>query len=1064
MRIAILGPLRVTGTDGRAIDVGGTRLRTLLVRLALEPGRVVGTPALIAAVWDDDPPSGATNALQTLVSRLRRALPGLVHASPTGYRLDLRPEQVDAYEFERLAMDGRRALSTGDPRAAAERLAEALALWRGPALADASEAGFARAPAARLSEARVAATEDAIQARLSIGTDDSVIAESAELAAAYPTRERTHALLIRALRDAGRQAEALRAYQRLRATLAEELGVAPSPEISALHLSVLRGSGSGNGAGRGNLRAPLTSFVGREADLDEVTRSLHVARLVTLVGTGGAGKTRLATEVARRAAGGYPDGVWLVELAPLREPDEMTAVLAETLQLRFAPYREPGRGLRGRLLDALADKQMLLVLDNCEHLVDECARLAETILGECPQVRILATSREPLAITGERLYPVAPLPTPPRGTAVTPPEAREPVAALAYPAVRLFAERAAAVRPGFAVTDSTVDDVVEICRRLDGLPLAIELSTARLRTLPLEQIAGRLGDRFRLLTGGSRTALPRHQTLQAVVDWSWELLDEDERRLARRFSVFLDGSTVDAVEAVCAADPATLGGLVDKSFITLVDDRYRMLETIRAYAAERLAASGEAERVRAAHAAWYLDLAEQAEPQLRGAGQLSWLGRLSAEWDNLRAALRGAIDSGDAPTAVRLAAALGWFWVLRSAHTEASGWLSQALALPGEVPPDVRGLARLHHGLNLIATGDMAGGSSALGEGTDLPRQAGAIGAPLLAIAAPVAAVMVDDATRAWSLLPAALAYPDPWAHAVALVLRASLYFRSGDLRRAEEDLATATAAFREIGDRWGIGMALATLSEAHSLRGDNAGAIALLEESLELSNELGVDDDMAQVLFEISRLRARDGDFDGAEAALRRAGVHAHRSGMSTWSYILHLGSAEVYRHRGDLEAAVREYRLALDELSSIRGLPPGWRSVAEAGLAIASAGLGDLSTARESVAGIADVAVAQHNGVALASVTEVLAAVALAEREPARAAHLLGLAEALRGVPDLGSPDAAAAVRAARAALGDEEYGARYAAAAGLGQEAATAAMRGYLAGDRPTERSVRPSAGTG
>jgi predicted ATPase/DNA-binding SARP family transcriptional activator len=1046
VRIAILGPLQVTRAGGDLVDLGGIRLRTLIIRLALEPGATVGTGDLITAVWGEDPPAGALNALQTLVSRLRRALPDVVSAGPTGYRLRLRPDQVDVHLFDRLAGAGRRALAGGDPGAATEHLGQALALWRGPALADVAQAGFARAAVARLTEARLAATEDWIEARLAGSADESLIAQCTELAATHPARERPHGLLMRALRDAGRPAEALRAYQRMSAILADELGVDPSPEITEVYLSVLRGTGEP----RGNLRAALTSLVGREGELTAVASMITGARLVTLVGAGGSGKTRLATEAARRLGGEYPDGVWLAELAPVREGQEVLRVLAETLRLRFSPARERGTDLRGRLLAALSDKRLLVVLDNCEHLVEECARLAEAILGAAPAVRILATSREPLAITGESLFPVSPLPTAAPGD--------PPARALSFPAVRLFAERAAAVRSGFTVTPSTVDAVIQICRRLDGLPLAIELATACLRTLPLDEIAARLDDRFRLLTGGSRTALPRHQTLQAVVEGSWDLLDAAERRLARRFSVFLDGSRLDGVEAVCGGDLRTLGSLVDKSLVQLDGDRYRMLETIRAFAAERLAGSGEAERIRAAHAGYFCRRAQAAEPRLRGADQLAWLALLTADWENFTAALRWAIDSGDATTAVRLGASLGWFWNLRSAHGEAVSWLSEALALPGEVPAELRAQCLAYLGINLMTSGDVPGCRAALVEAVALCTPTAVAAAPVLAIIPALRAILLEDARDAWGLLPPALTHPDPWIRALALLLRGSLWLHRGGVAPAEQDIAAATEGFRSLGDRWGLAAVLSAQAELRALRGDNAGAIALLEEALGHSTELGVDDDLAQLHFEISRLHTRMGRLPEAQAALERAGRHARRSGVTARGFMLGLGAAELARRRGDLPAARREYRRALDALERIPSLPPEWRTAGECGMAFAAAGQGDLATAREYLRRVFEVARRQRNRPALGLTAEACAAVALAEPDPAAAALLLGLAAALRGLADSGSPDVAEATLRAREALGDG-FAERYAAGAGQPLDDAITALGRHLPAEAPAPEGRAP-----
>ncbi|MBF9127952.1 winged helix-turn-helix domain-containing protein [Plantactinospora sp. S1510] len=1061
MRIGLLGPLVVLGDDGRTVDVSGARLRRLLIRLALDTGQLVTADALIDAVWGETRSAGAANALQTLVFRLRRTLPepARLGGRSGAYRLDVAPEQLDSVEFERLAAAGSEAVASGEPAVAAKLLDEALALWRGPAFADVADADFVQAPAARLTDLRLTAVEDRIEADLQRGGGAGLVARCTELTAAHPLRERPYGLLMRALRDAGRPGEALRAYQDLRRTLAEELGVDPSAELAALHTTILRAE---NGP-RGNLRAPLTSFVGRDADVARLTGLLQQSRLVTLVGPGGVGKTRLATETARANAGRAPDGGWLVELAPVRRPEEVPRALAEALRLRV-PSGPGGGDLLGRLLEALADKRLLIVLDNCEHLVSECARIADALLGGCPELRILATSREPLAITGETLCPVAPL--------STPPGAVDTAGALTFPAVRLFADRAAAVQPAFAVTPATVPDVVRICRRLDGLPLAIELATARLRTLPVDQVAARLGDRFRLLTGGSRVALPRHRTLRAVVEWSWGLLGPDEQRLARWFSVFLDGATLDTVEAVCAgasagavragtpAAPDTpvapddqavleaLGGLVDKSLVTFADGRYRMLETIRDYATERLDEAGEADRARTAHAAHFLRLAETADPALRGPDQVRWLARLSADRENLGAALRWAVDSADAPTAVRLAAALCRFWSLRSAHDEAATWLARCLAVPGTTPARPRAVALAYHALFRIGPGDLAGNRAALAEAEALDGLAD----PFVALAGPLSAVYAGDDELAWSRLPAVLAHPDPWASTAGLALRGSLRTKLGDSAAGERDYAAALTGFRAIGDRWGIGIAVAGLAESSALRGDHAAAIGHLEEALRLATELGARDDTTQMSFRLGLLRCRAGDLAGARADLDRAAREARLAGFPARQVLLSLGTAELARRSGDLITAEQAYRGAVEALAATgQVVRAELRAPALLGLALTATSRGNPTAARGYVRELLSAVTSGRNRPGLADAGVALAGIVLAEGDPAGTAYLLGLAEAIRGVPAVGDPDVAATAESARTVLG-QEYRAAHAAGAREPLERAITVLTERIGADPP------------
>ncbi len=646
-----------------------------MVRLALDAGHVVTTERLIGDLWEDDPPVNPTAALQSLVSRLRRQVGDAIVSSPAGYLL---AADVDAHEFEALAAQGGRALRSGDPAHAAELLKRALALWRGEALADAAGLSFAIAPAAGLEEARLRAIGDRIAADLALGSPpDALVTELSDLVAAHPLREPFHTLLIRALLAAGRRADALAAYEKVRRLLADELGTDPGPDLRAAHLAAL---GDDAPPRRGNLPASRTTFVGRDDDVRRLTALFARERLITLTGPGGVGKTRLAIEVAtalttrpardvpgpvdntpeeaRRTepgpvwpgatagearrmepgpvsiegtagearrmgpgpvssegtageagrveprpvpAGGVVEEAWLVELAPVAA-DGVAAVVRNTV----GP------------IDELAGRRLLIVLDNCEHVIEAAAELAERILAAAPGVRILATSREPLDLPGEALHPVRPL------------GARQ--------AMTLFADRAAAGSPGFRLDETTSPEVAAICARLDGVPLAIELTAARLRSLPLRDLAALL--ETSLLDRSARTAQRRHRTLRAVIDWSWELLGDEERTLLARMSVFAGGATAAAVERVCGADTETLLSLVDKSLVQAADGRYRLLETVRRFAAEKLTDPGP---VRNAHLAWCVDLAERLDPQLRTAAQPDALAVADAENGNLDAALTYAI-------------------------------------------------------------------------------------------------------------------------------------------------------------------------------------------------------------------------------------------------------------------------------------------------------------------------------------------------------------------------------------------------------------------------------------
>jgi predicted ATPase/DNA-binding SARP family transcriptional activator len=641
VHIGLLGPFEVQADDGVVADVPGARLRALLVALALQPGHPVPKSTLIDWIWGENPPSEATNALQRLASRLRRALPdGLVEGQTGGYRLAVEPDAVDAIRFERLVGQARR--EEVPPRV--RLLREALALWRGAAMQDVGLQDSAAFDAAvtRLERLRLTALEDRFDAEVSLGHGADVVAELADAVTLHPVRERLVAALMRSLVAAGRETEALLMYERTREALADALAVNPSPELSALHLALLRGEvGRREEARKTNLRAELTSFVGRDADVAVVRELVADHRLTTLVGPGGSGKTRLATETARTLLGDLADGAWLVELAAIGADGDVAQATLAGLGLRDTLLgTAPNAELTDRLIAAIREREALLILDNCEHVIEQAAAFAYRVLGECRRLRILATSREPLGITGEALWLVEPLALPTEHASTAEIESS--------PAIQLLRDRAGDVRKDLALDGRTLPTMVRVCRALDGMPLAIELAAARLRTMSLDQLANGLDDRFRLLTGGSRTALPRHKTLRGVVDWSWELLTDAERVVLRRLSVFTGGATLEAAERVCADDAIgpeqvleLLTSLTEKSLLRAESSgapRYRMIVTIKEYAAHRLAEARESELARRAHLGYFTELTETAEPHLRRAEQLEWLTALEAEHDNIGAA------------------------------------------------------------------------------------------------------------------------------------------------------------------------------------------------------------------------------------------------------------------------------------------------------------------------------------------------------------------------------------------------------------------------------------------
>ncbi|SNS64167.1 Predicted ATPase [Actinomadura meyerae] len=1049
MRIGILGPLRVLADGGAPVPVGGARLRALLTLLATEPGAAVPTERLIDALWEDAVPAGAPNALQSLVSRLRAAIGrDAVESPPGAYRLAVPPDAVDAYEFEARVRAARGAAGAADRSAG---LRAALALWRGPALADAAGLRFADAPAARLDALRRAALEERLDADLALGRHAEAIPELQALAADDPLREPVTALLMRALYASGRQADALARYEEARRALQEELGVDPSPELEAVHLAVLRQdpsllpeaaaapppapAGPPPAADEGGLPARLTSFIGRTADLARVDGMLARARLVTLTGPGGSGKTRLALEAAERAAGHAPGGVRLAALAAVTDPAEVPAAVGTALGLReMAPIGAPAPAQDpvGRLVAALAERRLLLVLDNCEHVLDAAARLAGTLLERCPGVRILATSREPLGITGETLWPVEPLAPPP-------PDAG-PEEAAASPAVRLFADRAAAVSPGFAVTAATAAPVVRICRALDGMPLAIELAAARLRAMTPEKVADRLDDRFRLLAAGSRTAMPRHRTLRGVVEWSWDLLDGPERTLWRRLAVFPGGATVASAEAVCAGPGLERGdvldvltALVDKSLLAVAgpEPRYRMLETIRAYGLERLAESGEEDAVRRAHAEYFTALAEEAEPHLYRAEQLPWLRRLTAESGNASAALRWAIGSGDAPLAMRLCAALGWYRFLHGRLGDAAADLEEILALPG-VPEDRTTARALALGA-LVSLDEPGGGERASGW---IARARSICDGLDRASLHPVLRLMLETAqmyVAGWDDAPSLgndvlLDDPDPWVRGVGYFVRGQIAQNFGRVGEIEDDFARALAAFRECGDRWGLSFTLTAQAEILGRRGDHSGAAALYEDALRLDAELGGGTaGLQHVRIKLANELDLMGERDRAVALLHDAVREPGAVRGPEEEAALHYRLGEIARRSGDTEEALRRLEHADALTDDLPGMPH-FRAMVLCARGQLDMALGSTEEAAARLDEALRWAVQAQDYPIVSQVLTGQAERARLLGDPVRAAELLGTADALRGTRDLSLADALDAEAAVRADLGAEAFTAAY------------------------------------
>ncbi|OIJ64444.1 BTAD domain-containing putative transcriptional regulator [Streptomyces mangrovisoli] len=1048
MQIRVLGPLEVRAADGGVADVPGARLRGLLVALALRPGQVIARASLVDWIWGEHPPADAANALQRLVSRLRKTLPeAVVQGQTDGYRLMADGDDVDAVRFERLVADAGRAGRT-DVTLRVQLLREAGELWRGDALQDVGLQGGAAfdAAAARLDGLRVTALEELYDAEIGLGHGESVVAELTDLVAAHPVRERLAGALIRALVAAGRDSEALVAFQRIRQALADELGADPSPELAALHVALLRGELGGRREETGrssNLRAELTTFVGRETDVAAVRELLAEHRLITVIGPGGAGKTRLATETARTLLGELPDGAWLVELAAVGPDGDVAQAALAGLGLRDtllgdAPHLE----LTDRLAAAIREREALLILDNCEHVVEAAAVFAHRLLGECRRLRILATSREPLGITGEALWPLEPLELPARDAG--------PEQIAASPAVRLLRDRARAVRRDLAADAGTTATMVRVCRALDGMPLAIELAAARLRTMPLGQLAHRLDDRFRLLTGGSRTALPRHRTLRAVVDWSWELLSPSERAVLRRLSVFSGGASLDAAEEVCAGADLPpwqvlelLTSLAEKSLLfteTSGAARYRMLGTIKEYAGQKLAEAGEADEIRRAHLAQVTGLAETAEPHLRRAEQLHWLAVLGAEHDNLTAALRGALAAGEAQAAMRLAAAAGWYWWLSGHKSEGMELISAATRVPGHVDDDIRATV---YGLMVMfvssGRGDEHQAAEWIHKAYRHNEQAGHLARrhPLLGFVAPLERMLrtPDDFLSAFEPL---LDDEDPWARALARLHLGKMRILLGQSSPvADAYLQTALGEFRALGERFGISFALTELAERIAVRGEFAAACELLEEAITAVGALGAAEDVIRMRSRQAQLYRLLGDEEASAAALAEAERCARRVAWPDALAELAFCRAELARWAGDMTEAIRQVDLA----QAVLGAEAGQTSIRALTHDVLGYLADDLGESRAHRAAAVEAASLAGHATLIAQVLVGVADLALRRDRPEQAVRLLAASTRLRGLPDRSHPDAARIERDALDRLGDV----RYAEAAGQGAEADWSALAG-------------------
>jgi predicted ATPase/DNA-binding SARP family transcriptional activator len=894
----VLGPLRVEAPR-QEVRIGGVRRRRVLLRLLASPGRSVPVDVLAYDVWDGDPPEGSTSTLQSHVSALRQAVgPGRLSFCEGGYRLRVEAGELDSLMFEHDVAAGHAAMAAGDFRAAAGALDRALARWRGQAFADVSGAGWSMLPAGHLEEIRKLAVEDVLEARLAMGLAHEACVMAAEAVALEPLRERRWAALILALYRTGRQADALRAYRRLHDTLTEQLGIDPSPQLARLEHDILvqspdlDGPSAGVGhapeiqmvpaqapASRSNLPTPVASFVGREAELAELGELTRRHRLMTIVGTGGAGKTRLAIEVAGRSLDGYRDGVWFVDLAELSDPAGVARAVGDAIGVRQASDQPVGQ----LLLDRVVGMHALLVVDNCEHLVGPVAAIVERILEAGAGLRVIATSRQALGLPGETVWETPPISFPRH------PDLRDPAELASFDAVRLFVERAVHLTPG-DVSPRDLHAIAEITARLDGLPLAIELAAARAAQLDLQRLASLLQDHLGLSSLSSRTARARHQTLAATIRWSYQLLTPELRSALKRLSVFSGGFTLDAADAVTG--PAgmvteTVASLAERSLIMAdrggrpdrrIQVRYRMLETIRQYCAERVAeedgpdAEGAA---REAHSRYFADLARQASAALTGWQQGWWLTTLEVDHANLIAALNYLLAGPcRASEALQMIVDLDRFWHNR-------GHLAECAAL--------------------IRRGLEAGGESV----------SAAIRCGALNLAGQAAAYSTSQAARSYftESLQIALSARDDFRAATALWGLATVGYHTGDQAAGIASGTRAVQLARASGDPVLLGECLLGFGQA----GDSGARKAACEEALAVTRRSGDRIHSAWAHNNLGDQALVDDDLEAAQHHLEQARTIFRELGAPSALPVSNLGW--VHLRRGHLAAADAAFTEALRE-----------------------------------------------------------------------------------------------------------------------------------------------------
>jgi predicted ATPase/DNA-binding SARP family transcriptional activator len=1023
----LLGPFEVA-SDGQDLTPTRRKQQLLLAALALRTSRVVPTDDLIDILWGASPPPTAHKALQGHVSALRKRLgAAVIESRQPGYRLHTEAGSIDVDRFLALTEAAR---DEGDPARRRELLRSALALFRGEPLADFRYEPFAREEAARLETLRLTALEDRIETDLQLGLHAASVAELEQLISEQPHEERLRRLLMLALYRSGRQAQALEEYAECRSRLVEDLGLEPSPDLQRLERQILNqdpGLELPNAAVRVPAKLPLppTQLIGRERELAEIRSLLARTRLLTLTGTAGTGKTRLAIETAARASGRFQGEVFFVGLAPLHDPDLVLPAIAQTLEIKDTG----GHTVVETLATALdASDGVLVVLDNCEHLLDFTPSLAQ-LIAATPKLTLLATSREPLHLAGERVYPVPPL--------------------RSDEAVPLFVERVEAVKPDFRLTPTNEPVVIEICRRLDGLPLAIELAAARISLFPPPALLDRLDERLKLLTTGGRDQPARHQTLRAAIDWSYDLLSEHDRVLFEQVSVFAGGWTLAAADAVCGGELELVDGLaslIDKNLVQLggtePEPRFTMLETIREYARERLA-QPDAQQLRDRHLDWAVDFAERADPELRGPEQRLWLERLQPELDNFRAAFHWSTSRGDADRALRLGASLLEFWMVRADWSEGRRWVERALALPGASDAPAR-MKALRAAAELAdALSDYPESIAYYEESLELARSTGderGIAEALFGLS--FAAERVGDYGESRRLMEQSVTILRELGDEPSLARSlGGLAWLENDFRRARRLWSETLAIRRRLANRESVGWTLIQIGFCAQVEGDYATARDAYNEALSIAQELDYERMVARSLTQLGELALLEGDVAPAKVLLEQT--------VPSWRRIGHRsGLVDALRGLGYAATLERDFAAAASFLEESHRVA---REIGARPLeALALGSLATLATAEEDFERAQTLRIEAlrlwreiEDDAGAAAAMRGLGEVAAAQGHLDRAVLLLASSEALRD--KIGAAIAPSrheryehAVATVRQGLGEEEFAASWAAGRALEPQA--------------------------